>query len=223
MSIYIYIQHDEQETFCEDASIQMGYNQPIAAQTLAKLQIKTEPNKSSTADDSVIILTKGLNETIMIEESQPTQELFKHVLDIKNEMSTEMNVVSPNVSNIDLPSPVNKPQSSKIITRCADCDEVILFCFHLELIRYENCIELNDILINYCCCCHCCSTIECWVVIWRKTHQKSTVFVRNITEIFNGKKHLPDFGIQKFKILTKKRHSIHVLLQIIYFRNKYSI
>lgn len=125
-SLYFGIQHEEEETYCEDASIQIGYKQHVEAQSPSQPKIKIEPNKSPV-DASVIILSKGFDETIKIEESQPTQELFKHVLDIKNEMSTEMEGVSPNVSHTEPPSPVNKPQISKTSTGCADCDKVFLY------------------------------------------------------------------------------------------------
>lgn len=76
--------------------------------------------------------TKGI---IVVDESQPTQELYQYVFDIKEEISNEMsNTHATNTRNLKSPS-VNKQQSTskrtsnlaktpEMKTGCADCDKV---------------------------------------------------------------------------------------------------
>lgn len=125
----------EDETYCEGISCQIeddksGMNKNSSAEKihcrLNSLEIPTQYNSKSkteagniTNDDSIAFV-KCSNEIITIEESQPTQELFKHILDIKEELG---NHTSPEPV-ISTKKVKNVADVQKSNLNCADCEEV---------------------------------------------------------------------------------------------------
>lgn len=70
-------------------------------------------------DDSVAFV-KCLNEVITIEESQPTQELYKHIVNIKEELK---NRTSPEIA-ISTKKAKSVAEIERNNLNCADCEEV---------------------------------------------------------------------------------------------------
>lgn len=133
---------NEQETFCEsisvvDHSIQSEDNHNVTA---SKLKIKEEKEpcyimknqkknllcheieKIELDDSSVIALTNEINEIINVDDSDPTQALYQHVLDIKQELLEEPSLVTHKVQSAPNGNEVSAIGHSGI--ECEICDQV---------------------------------------------------------------------------------------------------
>lgn len=81
-------------------------------------KIKSEPmDEKSPTNDTVIALVRDTDEIIAVNDSQPTQEIYRHIFDSKR--------------NAQLSFVRNSPVKTKNIIRieCEVCDEVIYsFC-----------------------------------------------------------------------------------------------
>lgn len=129
---------NEQETFCEsipvvDHSIPSEDNHTFTS----KLKIKEENEpcyimknqkknlqyheneKIGLDDSSVIALTNEMNEIINVDDSDPTQALYQHVLDIKQELD-EPSLITHKVQSA--------PNGHEVIghsgIECEKCDQV---------------------------------------------------------------------------------------------------
>lgn len=135
--LHLLFKHDD-ETYCEGVSCQIdeyqkGRNEnssakqahfPLNSTKLQNLSTRLDSqsniNSAETAIDDSVAFVKCLNEVITIEESQPTQELYKHIVDIKEELK-----------NRTSPEPVISTRRAKSVAEiqklnfnCADCEEV---------------------------------------------------------------------------------------------------
>lgn len=83
---------------------------------------KTNVNSTRAVNDDSVAFVKCLNEVITIEESQPTEELFKHIFDIKEELlnqtQSEPTVLSKKAKSV--------AEIQKMNLNCADCEEVCI-------------------------------------------------------------------------------------------------
>lgn len=88
-------------------------------------------------DDSVAILNTS-NEVIMIEESQPTQELYQHVLEIKNELLDDTLIESQDYDTLSRSTEPSEFDRANLLQKddlnCEDCNEVNYIVSRLFLI-----------------------------------------------------------------------------------------
>lgn len=133
---------NEQETFCESISvvnhsIQSGDDHNVTA---SKLKIKEEKEsccitknqkknllhheneKIELNDSSVIALTNEINEIINVDDSDPTQALYQHVLDIKQELLEEPSLITQKVQSAPNGHEASAIGHSGI--ECEICDQV---------------------------------------------------------------------------------------------------
>lgn len=81
---------------------------------------KSKVNSAKAVDDESVVFVKNLNEIITIEESQSTQDLYKHIVNIKEELRKQTSpgsVASPKKAK-------NVVEIQKFNLICADCEEV---------------------------------------------------------------------------------------------------
>lgn len=99
--------------------------------TIRRSSLKNEEQKNSSGSDSVIAITNDTDEVIVVNESEITQELYDHILDIKKELDcpTQLN------ESEELPTK-NVNQQKQPGVGCADC----------ELVGSVGRVFLNEIL-----------------------------------------------------------------------------
>lgn len=107
-----------ENSLTEATIFQVNSSEKLCSPT--QYESKSKVNFVETVTDDSVAFVKNLNEIITIEESQSTQELYKHIVDIKEELK--------NQTSTDL---VTLPKKAKNVAEnknhnliCADCEEV---------------------------------------------------------------------------------------------------
>lgn len=129
-------QCDEEETFCEGVSLEMDVNQlPETSVNASDLADTTMLNASKvfeglSTNDVSVKLEISSNEVIMIDESQSTQELYRFVANIKEELAENSPPKSKDQSFVNptqTPSKLNNPPATNALgIDCEACNEVCI-------------------------------------------------------------------------------------------------
>lgn len=93
-----------------------------------------------TMHDDSVAFVKNLNEIIPIEESQSTQELFRHISNIKKELKNQTSSDFPTLPN----SIKNVAEVQSFDIECPDCEEVNTFILLYKSKYLKN--EMNIVI-----------------------------------------------------------------------------
>lgn len=104
----------------EETNFQLNSLEKQCSPTQHEPRSKSDPGKAVN-DDSVVFV-KNLNEIVTIEESPSTQELYKHIVNIKEELRNQPLLASASPSK--KAKNVMEVQNANLI--CADCEEVVV-------------------------------------------------------------------------------------------------
>lgn len=98
------------------ASVSKSMKSPdnVMASTAALHPLVAGGESKNYDNDSAVSLAKNSTEAIIIDESQSTQELYLHVLNIKKELEHETSMKRP----------TSAPKPPPISIDCEDCKEV---------------------------------------------------------------------------------------------------
>lgn len=113
---------DDVQLEMNSVSKRADFQSNVPESTCLPTQYEPKRNEDSAknTNDVSVAFVKNLNEVITIDESQSTQELYKHIADIKEELK-----------NPTSPDPVIVPPHKRDFRiNCPDCEEVNKFWFN---------------------------------------------------------------------------------------------